>query len=133
MNHEQSKAIKIYLKELRRCFPVFNTPEKKFYNSIKILVEEYSASHSDFTKESLIKDIGEPKEIVARYLLEIDTDILYKSISFSKYIRTIATIAFIAILITIVIKIHFDYRTFRATENAYISREIYELEEISNE
>ena len=76
MNHEQSKAITTYLKELRKCFPVFNSSEKKFYNSIKTLVEECSATNPNLTKESLIKSIGEPKEIVARYLIDVDTDIL---------------------------------------------------------
>jgi hypothetical protein len=129
MNYEQSKVITTYLKELRRCFPVFNAPQKKFYDSIKILVEEYSTLDPDFTKTSLIANIGEPKEIVARYLLDVDTDILYKSISFSKRVRTITAIALITILTAMAIKIHFDYQNFRAAEKAYIDREIHELEE----
>ena len=128
MNHEQAKTAAIYLKELRRCFPVFNAPERNFYNAIKLLINEYSIIHPDFTKETLIENIGEPKEIIARYLLDIDTDILYKSISFSKRVRTIATISFIIILIAVSIKIYQDYRSFRVAEESYINREIHDLE-----
>ena len=129
MNREQSKAMATYLKEVRKCFPVFSSSEKKFYNSIKTLVEEYSAIHSDFTKKSLIENIGEPKEIIARYLLDIDTDVLYKSISFSKRVRTIATIILITILTSVSIKIFLDYQNFLEAQKAYMNLEIHEIEQ----
>lgn len=129
MTKEQTRIVKNYHKELRGCFPVFSKSEKKLSSGIKESIDEYIAENPQFTRESLVGNIGEPKEIVARYLSDIDTDTLYKAIAYSKKIR-ILIYAILAIALALAAtRIYLDYRSYVKTRESYINREIHTIDE----
>lgn len=129
MTKAQKKIIKNYKREIRKLLPIFTKSEKHFLNDISVSIEDYAASNENFSRESLIENIGEPKDIVARYLTDMNADSLRKVLSRTRYIR-IATIFIISIAIfTGAFKITTLYLNYKGAEEAYIHREIIETTE----
>lgn len=79
MTNAQNKIIKNYKREIRYLFPIFTKNEKRFFIDICNTITDYTTDNEDFTLESLTQNIGEPKDIVSRYLLDMDGEILRKS------------------------------------------------------
>ncbi len=126
MTHAQNKIIKNYKREIRYLFPVFTKNEKRFFNDICGTITDYTTECEDFTLDSLIQEIGEPKDIVSRYLLDMDGEILRKSLSRTKYVRFTFGVIILAAIVTSVFKIGTDYLAFLEATDAYINREIIE-------
>lgn len=127
MTNAQNKIIKNYKREIRHLLPVFTKNEKRFFSDICNTVTDYTTDHEDFTLESLIQHIGEPKDIVSRYLLDMDGETLRKSLSRAKYIRfTLGIIVFI-VIVTGAFKMGTDYLSFVEGRDAYIHRETIEI------
>lgn len=129
MTKTQKKIIKNYKREIKKLLPIFTKNEKHFLNDISVSIEDYATSNESFFKESLIENIGEPKDIVARYLTDMNADSLRKVLSRTRYIR-IATVLVISIAIfTGAFKITTDYMTYKEAQDSYIHREIIETKE----
>ena len=126
MTHAQNKIIKNYKREIRYLFPVFTKNEKRFFNDICGTITDYTTECENFTLDSLIQEIGEPKDIVSRYLLDMDGEILRKSLSRTKYVRFTFGVIILAAIVTSVFKIGTDYLAFLEATDAYINREIIE-------
>lgn len=127
MNRAQHKIIQNYKRELRHLFPVFTANEKRFFNDICNTITDYTTECEGFTLESLIQEIGEPKDIVSRYLLDMDGEALRKSLSRTKFIRFALGI-FIALSITMgILKIRTDYLALLEVRKAYIHQETIEI------
>ena len=126
MTHAQNKIIKNYKREIRYLFPVFTKNEKRFFNDICGTITDYTTECEDFTLDSLIQEIGEPKDIVSRYLLDMDGEILRKSLPRTKYVRFTFGVIILAAIVTSVFKIGTDYLAFLEATDAYINREIIE-------
>lgn len=122
----QNKIIKNYKRELRHLFPVFTKNEKRFFNDICNTITDYTTNNEDFTLESLIQNIGEPKDIVSRYLLDMDGETLRKSLSRTKYIRFTLGIIVLIVIVAWASKMGTDYLSFIEAREAYINREIIE-------
>lgn len=126
MTHAQNKIIKNYKREIRHLFPVFTKNEKRFFNDICNTITDYTTECEDFTLDSLIQEIGEPKDIVSRYLLDMDGEVLRKSLSRTKYVRFTFGVIILVAIITGAFKIGTDYLSFLEGREAYIHREIIE-------
>ncbi len=129
MTKSQKKIIKNYKHEIRSLLPIFTKNELHFLNDISVSIKDYTTSDENFSKDSLIENIGEPKDIVARYLTDMNADSLRKVLSRTRYIR-IATVFIISIAIfTGAFKITTDYMAYKEAQDAYIHREIIETTE----
>lgn len=129
MTKTQKKIIKNYKREIRKLLPIFTKNERHFLNDISVSIKDYATSDDFFSKDSLIENIGEPKDIVARYLTDMNADSLRKVLSRTRYIR-IATVFIISIAIfTGAFKITTDYMTYKEAQDSYIHREIIETKE----
>lgn len=129
MTKTQKKIIKDYKREIKKLLPIFTKNEKHFLNDISVSIKDYATSNEIFSKESLIENIGEPKDIVARYLTDMNADSLRKVLSRTRYIR-IATVLVISIAIfTGAFRIATLYLNYKGAEEAYIHREIIETTE----
>ena len=126
MTHAQNKIIKNYKREIRYLFPVFTKNEKRFFNDICGTITDYTTECGDFSLDSLIQEIGEPKDIVSRYLLDMDGEILRKSLSRTKYVGFTFGVIILVAIVTSVFKIGTDYLAFLEATDAYINREIIE-------
>ena len=126
MTNAQNKIIKNYKREIRYLFPIFTKNEKRFFIDICNTITDYTTDNEDFTLESLTQNIGEPKDIVSRYLLDMDGEILRKSLFRTKFVRFALGII---ILLTVTIglfKIRADYLTFIEGRKSYIHQELIE-------
>lgn len=126
MTHAQNKIIKNYKREIRHLFPVFTKNEKRFFNDICNTITDYTTECEDFTLDSLIQEIGEPKDIVSRYLLDMDGEILRKSLSRTKFIRLALGLLIVLSITMGILKIRADYLTFLEGRKSYIHQEIIE-------
>ena len=126
MNRAQHKIIKNYKRELRHLFPVFTENEKRFFNDICNTITNYTTECEDFSLDSLIQEIGEPKDIVSRYLLAMDGEALRKSLSRTKFIRLALGLLIVLSLTMGILKIRADYLTFLEGRKSYIHQEIIE-------
>lgn len=127
MTHAQNKIIKNYKREIRHLFPVFTKNEKRFFNDICNTITDYTTECEDFSLDSLIQEIGEPKDIVSRYLLAMDGEALRKSLSRTKFIH-LALGLLIALSLTMgILKIRADYLTFLEGRKSYIHQETIEI------
>lgn len=120
MTNEQKTIVKTYKKEIRRLFPIYGKNEKRFFEDIENVIDDYTADNESFSRETLIRDIGEPKDLISRYLLEMDADVLRKNLSRSRCIKNTAIAGLIAILFACAFKIAADYRSFIEGRDSYI-------------
>lgn len=127
MNRIQHKIIKNYKRELRHLFPVFTENEKRFFNDICNTITDYTTECMDFTLDSLIQEIGEPKDIVSRYLLDMDGEALRKSLSRTKFIRLALGLLIVLSLTMGILKIRADYLALLEVRKAYIHQETIEI------
>lgn len=127
MTNAQNKIVKNYKREIRYLFPIFTKKEKRFFIDICNTITDYTTDNEDFTLESLIQNIGEPKDIVSRYLLDMDGETLRKSLSRTKYIRFTLGIIVLILIITGAFKMGTDYLSFLEGREAYIHRETIEI------
>lgn len=127
MNRIQHKIIKNYKRELRHLFPVFTENEKRFFNDICNTITDYTTECKDFTLDSLILEIGEPKDIVSRYLLDMDGEALRKSLSRTKFIRLALGLLIVLSLTMGILKIRADYLALLEVRKAYIHQETIEI------
>ena len=126
MTGTQNNIIKKYKREIRQLFPIFTQNEKRFFNDICNTISDYTESHADFTLESLIEEIGEPKDVVSRYLLDMDGEILRKSLFHTKFIRFALGILILLIVTIGGFKIRADYLALQEVRKAYIHQEVIE-------
>lgn len=126
MTHAQNKIIKNYKREIRYLFPVFTKNEKRFFNDICGTITDYTTECENFTLDSLIQEIGEPKDIVSRYLLDMDGEALRKSLSRTKFIRLALGLLIVLSLTMGILKIRADYLALLEVRKAYIHQEIIE-------
>ena len=127
MTHAQNKIIKNYKREIRHLFPVFTKNEKRFFNDICNTITDYTTECEDFTLDSLIQEIGEPKDIVSRYLLDMDGEALRKSLSRTKFIRLALGLLIVLSLTMGILKIRADYLALLEVRKAYIHQETIEI------
>ena len=127
MTHAQNKIVKNYKREIRYLFPIFTKKEKRFFSDICNTITDYTTDNEDFTLESLVQNIGEPKDIVSRYLLDMDGEILRKSLSRNQYVRFSLGIIVLVIIVAGAFKLGTDYFSFLEGRDAYIHREIINL------
>ena len=127
MTHAQNKIIKNYKREIRHLFPVFTKNEKRFFNDICNTITDYTTECEDFTLDSLILEIGEPKDIVSRYLLDMDGEALRKSLSRTKFIRLALGLLIVLSLTMGILKIRADYLALLEVRKAYIHQETIEI------
>ena len=126
MTSTQHKIVKNYKREIRYLFPIFTKNEKRFFIDICNTITDYTTDNEDFTLESLTQNIGEPKDIVSRYLLDMDGEILRKSLSRNQYVRFSLGIIVLVIIVAGAFKMGTDYLSFLEGRDAYIHREIIE-------
>ncbi|MEG1411653.1 MAG: DUF6120 family protein [Terrisporobacter sp.] len=126
---QQSLIIKKYCKEISELLPIHSSREKRFLLDIKNSVIEYGEHNTKFTKEDLLKNIGEPKDLVSKYLLDIDGDTLRKRMNQTRYIRNTSLFIVVVVLLTSLFKIGLDYRSFKEAQDSYINREVITIEE----
>ena len=124
MTSTQHKIVKNYKREIRYLFPIFTKNEKRFFIDICNTITDYTTDNEDFTLESLTQNIGEPKDIVSRYLLDMDGEILRKSLSRNQYVRFSLGIIVLVIIVAGAFKMGTDYLSFLEGRDAYIHREI---------
>ena len=127
MNRIQHKIIKNYKRELRHLFPLFTENEKRFFNDICNTITDYTTECGDFSLDSLIQEIGEPKDIVSRYLLDMDGEALRKSLSRTKFIRLALGLLIVLSLTMGILKIRADYLALLEVRKAYIHQETIEI------
>lgn len=127
MTSDQKKYIKKYKREVRRLLPIFTKNEKRFFNDICMLIENYAEENPDFTLDSLLQEIGEPKDVVYRYLLDMDASLLRKSLSHASYIRIAVVCVIVTVLSAGFFKMGTDYLSYIEGRDAYINRETIEV------
>ena len=127
MTNAQNKIIKNYKREIRYLFPIFTKNEKRFFIDICNTITDYTTDNEDFTLESLTQNIGEPKDIVSRYLLDMDGEILRKSLFCTKFVRFALGILILLIVTIGLFKTRADYLTFIEGRKSYIQQETIEI------
>lgn len=123
MANKQKKIIRRYKREIRRLLPIYTRNEKEFFNSISSTIDGYTADREDCTREELIQNIGEPKDIVSHYILDMEADVLNQTLSRTRSIRIASGIVILIALIAGSFKIGTDYLSFIEGRDAYIHRE----------
>lgn len=91
----------IFIKELRKAFPVFQDREQRFYEDIEGSVCEFAEQNPECTKEDLIERFGEPTEIVKTYFDNADSSVYMALLKNARYAKAkfISFVACLALLI----------------------------------
>lgn len=129
MKRNTDKIIKSYIKEIKLYLPVYMKNEKRFLSDLQNSLEDYASLYNITNRETIIKNFGEPKELAINYIYGQDSDILYNSILKNRHIRYfILTIVLMLLTITTTI-MFFLYSGYNEAKDAYIEREIINIEE----
>ena len=122
MNKEN--AARDYIRQVKAIFPLYGRERKRFINDLKEAVESHIEDTKDGSYEDIVKHFGSPAEVVSDYIEGMDPEALYRKITFSRRITTIAVIALIAVLIGVVIDLLWDYSAYRKdVESIVVERE----------
>ena len=129
---DKEQIIYSYIKEIKHYLPLYKSKEKNFVNDLQNAIMDFSNETKEFTYNELLNHFGEPKDLVANYLLEADAQHLSKEIRYSHHIKLISIFSIGAVIVSLVIVIMLQYLSYYHAHTSYISREITIIEEDNN-
>lgn len=91
--------IRKYLNECKKELLSFDKEEKEFINRLQENLLEYELHENSITYSKIIQRFGEPEDVAATYISQLDKDLLSKKINKNKRIRKYVLIALITIVI----------------------------------
>lgn len=122
MNKEN--AVRDYIRQVKAIFPLYGREKKRFINDLKEAVESYIEDTKDGSYEGIVKHFGSPAEVVGDYIEGMDSEVLYRKITFRRRILTIAGIVFIAVLVGVIFNLYWNYDAYRqAVESIVVEGE----------
>lgn len=131
MNH--NSLIKNYVKELKTLLPAYHLPEKNYVSFIEQEIHTYACSVDTLTREDLVLQFGEPKDLVASYLAESSPEELQKSLQFTKHIKRAIACAVVFAFMGLSIFSLFQYLSYKEGQDSYIGREETTITTINEE
>lgn len=94
-----------FLHSVKLAFPGLHKKEKRFFTDFSSSVNDYVSEHPDCTKEDLITQFGNPKDIAMTYYSNMDADVYFAILKRNRFIKATCIaciIALTALLITAV-------------------------------
>lgn len=129
---DNEQIIHSYIKEIKHHLPIYKEREKKYIKDLCDAIMDFSNGTKEFTYNELINHFGSPKDLVANYLLEADSQHLSKEIRYSHRIKLISIFSIGAVIASLTIIIMLQYFFYYNAQSSYISREITIIEEDNN-
>lgn len=129
MQNNNENIIESYIKEIKLFLPIHRKNEKLFLSDIKNAIDDYANSAESISRELLIENFGEPKEIALNYISEQNSETLCNTIKKSKQLKLYGLCIVLTIFIVGGIKIFSYYSAYKECKDAYIAREIINIEE----
>ena len=120
----KENAARDYIRQVKAIFPLYGRERRRFISDLKEAVESHMEDTKDGSYEGIVKHFGSPAEVVSDYIEGMDSEALYRKITYRRRITTIAVIALIAVLIGVVIDLLWDYSAYRKdVESIVVERE----------
>lgn len=105
--------IKKYLKEVNLIIPIHSKEKKEFST---MLQQRISNSHLN-SYEEITKEFGQPTEIAASFLSEMDANVIIKELTKKKIKKIISIIIIIIIFILAVFKLYYLNNLYHQVKN----------------
>ena len=76
-----SREAKRYWKDVRLFFKVYGKEEKRFMKDLREQIAVYEREHTECSYDALSEEFGEPLEVVAGYMLQVDDGFLCRKLN----------------------------------------------------
>jgi hypothetical protein len=129
MNKGDKRIVNRYLHEIRHLLPIVRKPEKRFLADIRQTIDDYIQTTNQISFDILVGAFGEPKDIVASYILEKDAATLREELRITKYVKYTFYILISTIILLAGLTISFIYMDYKKAEEAQIDHEVIVIEE----
>jgi hypothetical protein len=100
-----NKEIKKYLNEIKLLLPIHNRDKKAFLSRFEIDILDFVDSEATYNYDEIVSRFGEPKEVVANYLMDSDGASVVNRIKRARLIKFYVPIALVAVLIIAAISV----------------------------
>lgn len=107
-----------YLHHLSLLLPYHHSEEKQYIKRLKQTLSEYIDEFPSSDYEDLVKQFGEPKEIVAQFYADLDDDQFVQRLRTKKRIRRLCFAALFVITIFVAYRSVDLYQTYREGEDS---------------
>ncbi len=127
---KKNKSINAYMRELKSLLPLHSKTERQLLHDISQTINEVlNENDSTISREDLVLIVGEPKEIVARYLSEVDVSHLSYSLNIARKVKFLIIGLVIAILVVAISRWGFYYNLYKEVQETIICNEETLIEE----
>lgn len=125
----KNNLIKLYLRCLKECLPIYGKQEKKYLKKIELHLEEYVSFHPDATYETLVSEFGSPTTLVSDYFISLEDEYLFRKLRKKHYTRNIAILIVAMVLSYTVFRSVLLYKEFQRAQESHITYETTIIEE----
>ncbi len=117
---DKENTVRDYIRQVKAIFPLYGRERKRFINDLKEAVESYIEDTKDGSYEGIVKHFGSPAEVVSDYIEGMDSEVLYRKITFRRRILTIAGIVLIAVLVGVIFNLYWNYDAYRQSVESIV-------------
>ncbi|MCD8023427.1 MAG: DUF6120 family protein [Lachnospiraceae bacterium] len=102
MKNHKKNPVSEFIKDIWIALPLHRKQEKRFIGEIEENVSDYFDSNPDATKQELVLQFGEPKEIVDDYFHALEPGTYIESMRRTRYIKhaSYAFMLFLGVLLS---------------------------------
>lgn len=121
-----NKVIEQYMKNVRRCFPIYRKTEKIYLRRLKESVELFGSENINLSYDDLVEEFGSPSSVASEYFRNVDNGDLIKALKRGKVVKTFISVSLVIIIVLWGVLCVWRYRDFHESVNDRIAyTEIY--------
>lgn len=123
-----NRIAKKYYNDLKLMMPTRSKQEKRLLQDVKLRLEELNETSSELTYEMICCELGEPKQFVAEYFSNVDSEYIIKNLKISYYVRCLIICIIAAIVITTSIRSFYLHRLYLEVQDSIVTEKTISIE-----
>lgn len=124
-----NRDIDAFVHDIQLMIPVSDESSKRFLKDMRSSINEYVAAHESCTRDEVIGEFGDPKDIALDYIDSLDSDVLARKLSHVQLLRRLIAIVAATAVVALSIYTAFLYRGYTEFENSLLNHESTLIEE----
>lgn len=106
-----SREAKRYWKDVRLFFKVYGKDEKRFMKDLREQIAVYEREHTECSYDVLSEEFGEPLEVVARYMQQVDDERLCRKLNLRSIWKKVLAVLLVLFFAFSIWYVYWGYRS----------------------
>lgn len=124
-----NRDVDAFVHDIQLMIPISDGSSKRFLRDMRSSINEYVAAHEGCTRDDVIQEFGDPKDIALDYIDSLDSDELVRKLSHVRLLRRLVAIVAATAVVALSIYTAFLYRGYTEFENSLLNHENTIVEE----